>query len=143
MIHWEQWYPRLGAIFAGLAAFYWLPDYLALAIREELLKDATALGAVIVGFLAASQAVLATVITSDIVQRLKAAGGYEHLVSYFGEGIAIGFVLVLISAILRLPPTDDPSWWFALAPVWISIATWTALATYRIIRIFSKILAKL
>lgn len=139
---WEIWYPRIGAVAAAVGSYMWMPGWASEAIRSELLKDATALGAVLVGFLAASQAVLATVASSDIVAKLKAAGGYEYLVGYFSEGIATGLVLVLSSAILRLPPSDASGWWLVAAPLWIGIAIWTTLATVRVMRIFSKVLKR-
>ena len=139
----ERSYPVVGGLVTGMISYLWLPHSYAYAVRRELLSDATSFGAIIIGFLAAAESVLATVVTSDIVQRLKRAGGFEPLVGYFSEGIYAAFALVGFSALLRLLPDGADAPLRALIGLWVGIVFWTSLALLRVIRLFGKILSRL
>ena len=134
-LFWERWYPFVAGVVAGLTWWYF-QGALPVAIKE-FLSAAISVGAILTGFIATSQAILAALPTDTVVGRLRASGYIDDLISYlagalYGCLIFSGYSMAGFFADEHLPV------WYG--PGWMSLATFSALCFHRVSRIFFKIL---
>lgn len=107
-----------------------------------LLGAALTATAVVVGFLATAKAVMLGVATSDVFQRLKAAGFTGSLFRYLFEAIWAGMFFLVFSVFgffLDAPNTPLPPWY---TQAWVLLGSIVVLLFARITRILFILLSK-
>lgn len=137
----EKAYPLGFGLLAGVAALKLMPDQLLLNMQTRLLGDMISFAAILVGFLATAQAILASVTSSENIRRFDSLGGWELLMGYFGWGITAGFIVVSLSALLRMFSWDKATYGLRIGmSIWTVAAIWSILAAWRVVHIFTKLL---
>lgn len=140
---WERWYPLLSSM---VLTFFFLLLFrrLNLTIPEstkDLLTAATTLSGIVVGFLAATQAILFSIDNSLVIKNLRQAGVYSRLVNYLMDAIHWSLALAIISSVGLFLDLKNPQTWY-LYPflLWVFLSITTGLSCYRVIRLFNRIL---
>jgi hypothetical protein len=140
---WERWYPLLFSMLLTLSTFL-LFRRLNLSIPDstkDLLTAATTLSGIIVGFLAATQAILFSIDNSKIIENLRQAGVYSRLINYLMDAIHWSLALAVISSVgLFLDLSNPQSWYLYPFFLWVFFSITTGLSCYRVIRLFNRIL---
>ncbi|CAN7725759.1 hypothetical protein [Caballeronia sp. LjRoot31] len=131
----ERWYPHVVASAAGLAWWHFEVP-LPVAIKE-FLSAAISVSAILTGFVATSQAILAALPTDTVVGRLRASGYIDDLISYLA-GALYGCLILSGYSISGFFWNEHLPFWYG--PAWICLATFSALCFHRVSRIFFKIL---
>lgn len=131
----ERWYPFVIAFAAGIV--WWnlklpLPNSI-----KEFLSSAISLGAILTGFIATAQAILAALPTDTVMGRLRASGFIDDLICYvaaalYGCLIFSGYSIAGFFWDGRLP-----LWYGAF---WIALAAFSVTCFHRVSRMFFKIL---
>jgi hypothetical protein len=131
----ERWYPY--AIAGVVAGVWWhLKLPLPQAIKE-FLSAAISVGAILTGFIATAQAILAALPTDTVVGRLRASGYIDDLISYLAAAL-YGCLIFSAYSIAGFFWNDHLPKWYG--PVWIAMAAFSTFSFHRVSRIFFKIL---
>ena len=142
----DNYYPlACGAIisFAYLGLFSFYPKFaLAKGFRDIFISSIT-INAIVIGFLATAKSILISIQNSEVVKWMKETNTYETTIKYFMDAILLAMACAVWSMFLLLIDFSNPVkyilWWIA---VWVFVFVYAMLSTYRIIRIFSKVLRK-
>lgn len=131
----ERWYPYAAALLAGVL---WWRFALVLPVDlKEFLAAAISLGAILTGFIATSQAILASLPTDTVVGRLRASGYIEDLICYLAAALYGCLIFSAFSIVGFFLIGALPRWYGA---IWAALALFSTLAFHRVSRIFFKIL---
>lgn len=131
-VWWERYYPLLGAIVAGLGA-YFIPGVSAAlsGLSIDALSAGINMSSIFIGFMATMAGVILAT-SSKAVAFMKRVGKLEQLVAYIWSSILTSFVfLIVCTTILVLTNKGVP---FILANqgwLWLSTCTWSILTTAR------------
>ncbi|CAJ7658821.1 Uncharacterised protein [Burkholderia pseudomallei] len=133
----ERWYPY--AIAGAVGVAWWQFKLPLPAAVKEFLSAAISVGAILTGFIATAQAILAALPTDTVVGRLRASGYIEDLINYLACALygCLIFSAFSIAGFFLIWNEHLPSWY---GPVWIAMAVFSALSFHRVSRIFFKIL---
>ncbi|MDP9651128.1 hypothetical protein [Paraburkholderia caledonica] len=134
-LFWERWYPFLIAI-AVTTGWWWQGWALPVAIKE-FLAAAISFGAILTGFIATAQAILAALPTDTVVGRLRASGYIDDLIHYLASAL-YGCLLFSAYSMAGFFANEHLPRWFA--PLWVGLAVFSAVCFHRVSRIFFKIL---
>jgi hypothetical protein len=141
----ERWTPLFLASFLLVLNWSFFKIY-PVQNFKDLLNGALNLGSISIGFLTASQAVLLSIDEKYVVKQLKNAGVYKKLVQYFLNAIQSAFILVVISIFclgIEIDFLQSQSFLGELLfNIWFFFCVETIASCYRVISVFSKILAK-
>lgn len=143
---WERWYPLvLSTVFTiGTGLLFIRLDLDIPKTIKDLLTAATTLSGIVIGFLAATQAILFSIENSQVILHLKQGGMYRKLINYLMDAIHWSLLLAIISSIgLFLDLTTPKPWYIYPFFVWSFCSAAAALSCYRVIRLFNKILHSL
>lgn len=140
-LYFEQFVPIcLGAV-AAVAFVAIRGDKVPAETPKELLGAGVSIGAIAVGFLANSKAILFSIDRKRIIEQLRDTNYYNYLVTYLMSAINWSLALAILSAVgltidLRIPQRWHA--WGVAAWLWIAV---TSISTYyRVINIFARIL---
>jgi len=140
-LRFEKSYPLIGG--AAVGGIYAAVSRLGCppASAKDLLAAMVTVSAISVGFLATAKAILISLDDRPIIRELKETGHYKHVVTYLLRAVHVSFALAVLSAIGLLFDWKQPKWWYGwLFAIWVGFAVVTALACYRVITIFGKVL---
>lgn len=131
----ERFYPYVVSFIAGV--LWWHFSVTLPLDLKEFLAAAISLGAILTGFIATAQAILASLPTDTVVGRLRASGYIDDLIAYLAAALYGCLVFSIFSVagffvIGRLPR------WYGTA--WAMMAMFSCLSFHRVSRIFFKIL---
>lgn len=139
----EQAYPYAIAVLSGCAVFYIL-QYKGVCVpptTNTVLQAIINVAAISVGFLATAKSILLSVgDKSSSIKWLKDAGAYKLLLRYFMEAVWLCLLLTVFSTIALLIEPGNSLPGRLIISVWSVVAVASALACYRIIDLFSRIL---
>lgn len=142
----DNYYPlACGSIvaFAYLGLFLFCPKFALTKGFRDIFISAITINAIVVGFLATAKAILISIQNSVVVKWMKDTGTYETTIKYFMDAILLSMWCAVWSMFLLLIDFNNPVkyilWWIS---VWVFVFVYAILSTYRIIRIFSKVLRK-
>ncbi len=131
----ERWYPFVISGAAGIAWWHFklpLPEAI-----KEFLSAAISVGAILTGFIATAQAILAALPTDTVVGRLRASGYIDDLITYLA-GALYGCLCFSVYSMAGFFWNEHLPYWYG--PVWIALAGFSAMCFHRVSRIFFKIL---
>lgn len=94
--------------------------------------------AVLVGFLAASKAIVLSISESRVFERLKQAGYNDLLFSYFYQGISWGICFLAVSIFGFFFSNRAPPDWYKFA--WVYLAFLSFFCFIRVVKILFKLL---
>ncbi|HDR8962501.1 TPA: hypothetical protein QDB13_000050 [Burkholderia vietnamiensis] len=134
-LYWEKSYPYYVA--AMVAVGWWLLKWPLPQAIKEFLAAAISLGAILTGFIATAQAILAALPTDTVVGRLRASGYIDDLIHYLASALYGCLVFSGFSMAGFFANEHLPVWY---APIWAALAVFSALCFHRVSRIFFKIL---
>lgn len=130
----KLWIERLYPLFlASIAAYAWHRLGLQLPRDEkEFLGAAVSLGAILTGFIATAQAILAALPKDGIMSQLKSSGYINDLVPYLAQALysCLTFSVISLGAFwmqddhVRLPPV--------ITVPWVFVAVFALCAFYRV-----------
>lgn len=135
----------IGAIaaFGYLLLFKYHPKYAMPKGLRDLITASITISAIGVGFLATAKATMMSLASSKIMKWLKETGAYTSIIISFMDAIELCIASTIVSGILLLIDFQDPAkCLLAGVAIWLFFTTAALVATYRIIRLFSKILQK-
>lgn len=131
------------AAFGYLLLFEHYPKYALTKGLRDLITASITISAIGIGFLATAKATIMSLASSKIVKWLKEAGAYTSIIICFMDAVEFCIASTLISGLLLLIDFQDPPKYFLCGvAIWVFATTSALVATYRIIRLFSKILQK-
>lgn len=137
----EAWGPLVvGGITAG-AALLWAWNRPLPSTLSNLLNATVGVSAIAIGFLATAKSMLFSMNEKWVVVQLRRIGYFKRLMDYFMRSIRWSFVLAILSSVgllIDLQGESDPHPW--LFAIWVFVVMETALCSYRVIHLFSKIL---
>lgn len=131
----ERWYPFLIAFVAGIV--WWILKLPLPKSIKEFLSAAISLGAILTGFIATSQAILAALPTDTVMGRLRASGYIGDLISYVATAL-YGCLIFSLYSIAGFFWDDNLPFWYGV--FWICLAAFSVSCFYRLSKIFFKIL---
>lgn len=120
---WERLYPYLVAL-AGGAAFW--RSGIAFPAHHDILGASVTLGAVFVGFLATSEAIVVS-LQGPIAEQFRQTKFYNLLLHYTQEAIWVSIAYCVVSLTGYFLPQQQSPHWYAAAWVTLTIAS---LATF-------------
>jgi len=135
----ERWYPYLFAVAAGVGC-YWL-DPKPPKSMVNLLAAVISVASIAVGFLGTAQAIVLSANDTRILRHLRQVGGYNLLLQYLNEAIALSFALAAISAIGLFKDFEKNQWPRLLDSARVFIAVAATFSYIRVTRVFFKILS--
>jgi hypothetical protein len=139
----EQWYPCAGGLVGG-ALFLYCQRHFQWQYPQtmpSLFSAIIGVSAIAVGFLGTTQSILVGMDGKETLQRLRESGHLAPIMDYLLVAIHCSFWLAGISALGMLADSASAKWWYMpLCSVWMGFLISSALAYYRIIRLFASIL---
>jgi hypothetical protein len=138
-LEFERWYPLAGAgCAAGIVSLFNLSGTDGF---RDLLQASVNLGAITVGFLATSKAILFAIGQKETVLALQSGNKWSMLIDYLMHAIYSSFLLAILSGLLLLVPFKCPAAWHHwIACLWVFSLVLSFLTSFRIIRFVSQIL---
>ncbi|QOK96351.1 hypothetical protein HF909_07830 [Ralstonia pseudosolanacearum] len=133
----ERWYPFVIACVAGIV--WWILKLPLPKSIKEFLSAAISLGAILTGFIATSQAILAALPTDAVMVRLRASGYIGDLIFYVATAL-YGCLIFSVYSIAGFFWDDNLPFWYGA--IWISLAAFSVSCFYRLSKIFFKILGR-
>lgn len=133
----EKIWPYLAAAL-GLAGWWYLGEMRFPEAPDNLLAATGNTVAVLVGFLAASKAIVLSISESRVFERLKAAGYNDLLFAYFYQGIAAGIAFLAISIFGFFYSNKAPPDWYKFT--WVYLAFLSFFCFIRVVKILFKLL---
>ncbi len=138
----ERWFPLCIAVLIVGANVLFLKYSPSKESLKDLFNATFNLGGIILGFLTASKAILFSIDEKYTIKQLRSAGVYRKLINYFMDTIRWSFVLIVFDIVCLSISWDPPADWHKyVINVWIFIISTTLLSCYRVVSVFSKILA--
>jgi hypothetical protein len=142
----EQYYPVVcGAIagFAYLGLFLLYPKFSLTNRFRELFVASITINAISAGFLAAAEATIISINNSKVIVWMKDTGVYETTITHFKDAVVLSLSCAVLSMLLLLIDFNNPVKYIIWGiSTWFFGFTYSVLAMYRIINIFSKVLQK-
>ncbi len=138
----EYSYPYAIAL-VSIVGWFYLFGWLDLDTHEakELFTTILNVSAIAAGFLGTAASILLTMSPTPVTKDLKDSGTLSLLYRYVVSAVEHQFGLVLLSVILIVlfPKLHHPRLLFWLAVFWGMAATLASMSSYRVIRLFGRI----
>jgi len=131
-VWWERYYPLIGAIIAGMCA-YFVPTVKSLLtdLSPTVLSAGISMASIFIGFMATMAGVILAT-SSKAVAFMKKVGKLEQLVAFIWSSIVASFAFLITCMILLVTAdqglalvVDNQGW------IWLASGTWSILATGR------------
>jgi len=134
----ERWYPWVAALLGSLAWHYF--SFPFPCDEKEFLAAAISLGAIMTGFIATAQAILASLPGDSAMGRIRKSGYIDDLMIYLKESLygCLGFsVYSLIGFFFLSPKIVLPRFY---GEIFVGITIFSMLAFQRVSSVLFKIL---
>lgn len=134
----ERWYPWVAALLGSLAWYYF--SFPFPCDEKEFLAAAISLGAIMTGFIATAQAILASLPSDSAMGRIRESGYINDLMTYLKESLygCLGFsVYSLIGFFFLSPKIALPRFY---GEIFVGITIFSMLAFQRVSSVLFKIL---
>lgn len=134
----ERWHPWIAALLGGLT-WYFL-SWPFPSDGKEFLASAISLGAIMTGFIATAQAILAALPSDSAMGRIRSSGYIKELVAYLAESLygCLGFSVCSLGGFFLLSPGGVLS--RAYSGIFVGLAIFSMLAFRRVSSVLFKIL---
>jgi hypothetical protein len=132
----ERWWPYLASI-AVFLVWWFLFDKTFPKTVDGLMAASGTVSVVLVGFLGTAKAIVLSISSSAVFQRLKASGYHHVLFQYLFESLTAGVILLIVSLIGFFLPEDHPQRWFEI--VWVLSCSATIFLYIRTTSILFKL----
>lgn len=141
---WEKYYPQIVGVFAAVSYYFWGDKWFAPRDPSALLTTVVTLAGIATAFLATVKTYVISNPTFKALTALRVAGQFKLFVNYIRRANELSFILCAASAIPMMIcfKTVPPYGVLLLKSVWIFLLVWTAASTWRVVRLFGRILSK-
>lgn len=138
----ERSYHWLGGVGVTVLLFFLVPVFPVPAdSAPSLFSAVVSLSAIAVGFLATAKSILFTIDKKRIISQLKTAGKFNTLVDYLMMAVHWSFGLAVATSLCFVIDLKNPATWHRYVFAgWFFVLSTAALAYYRVVHIFAKIL---